>query len=138
MIDDMYDETFPISLDREGAWMIRSLVRPGPPFSGILLDSPAYKYQQHARDLREKVNNTILRFEDEPETATVDINIGRDEAWLLDQGLQIDGERGVGTDLLIQIFRGLWNLDNSYLPRKIVAEPTIPSRNIVQDIIDTS
>ncbi len=111
----MDDELFTITLTRDSAWTIQKAVQPGIPLPDMMKEAPVYIWQQTARELREKVNNTILRFEDEPETDKVEIDIGRDEAWLLDQNLELDGMQGTQTSLLFQVFRGLWKLDNGGL-----------------------
>lgn len=72
--------------------------------------------------LRRKVNDVILRFEDEPETQTVEIDIDEDEAWIIDQAVAYDGNGGSITELLICIFRGLWGLEYN-LPSVLVQEP---------------
>lgn len=129
--------TFPITINRRGAWFIQQTVRPGVPLGDTMVGTPVYLWQQHAHSLREKVNNTILRFEDEPETENVDINITSEEAWLLDQNVPVDGTPNEGADLLLQIFRGLWSLDNPGLPTTIVQEPLQPSKDVIRDILDT-
>jgi hypothetical protein len=56
------------------------------------------------------INTTILRMIDE-ELTTVGIDCTEAEAWLIDASVSFDGPGGVGTDLLIQLFRGFWYLD---------------------------
>ena len=78
--------------------------------------------------LRRKVNDVILRFEDEPETQTVEIDVDEKEAWIIDQAVAYDGTGGHITDLLLRLFRGLWGLEYG-LPPILVPEPTskVPS-----------
>ena len=127
--------TFPITLTRTGAWMIQQTIKPGVPLGDLMSGTPVYLWQQQAHMLREKINNTILRFEDEPETVDVDIEITPEEAWLLDQNLPV--ETNDGANLLLQIFRGLWRLENPDLPTKIVQEPLQLSKDVIKDILDT-
>lgn len=127
--------TFPITLTRTGAWMVQQTIRPGVPLGDQMSGTPVYLWQQQAHLLREKINNTILRFEDEPETADVDIEITPEEAWLLDQNLPVETNDGV--NLLLQIFRGLWGINNPGLPTKIVQEPLGQSKDVIKDILDT-
>ena len=129
---------FPLTLTRTGAWIIQQLVRPGVPLGHMMEGSPVHLWQQYAMQLREKVNNTLLRFEDEPETKQIDIDVTREEAWLLDQNINVDmGMRNDGADILLQLFRGLWTLDNPGLPRTMAIEPEIPSADIIKDLLDT-
>lgn len=132
-------ETFPLVLSRESAWLIQQLVRPGVPLGPDMDGAPVYIWQHWARELREKVNNTILRFEDETETEEVEIDIGREEAWMLDQQLQLDGSVGPGTELIIQIMRGLWVLDHKGLnfPTQLVNGPPEPPQQVIKDMLDT-
>lgn len=109
------DKSFTVSLDRQSAWIIQHAIQPGVPLPDSMKEAPVYTWQQWARELRQKVNNTILRFEDEPDTEDVEIDIGREEAWLLDQNLELDGPKGPSTNLMFQVFRGLWKLENGGL-----------------------
>ena len=129
--------TFPITINRSGAWFIQQTIRPGVPLGDMMMGTPVYLWQQHARLLREKVNNSIIRFEDEPETENVDIDITPEEAWLLDQNVPMDGTAHESADLLLQIFRGLWGLEHPGLPIKMIQEPLQPSKDTVKDLLDT-
>ena len=127
---------FPITLTRRGAWIIQQTIKPGVPLGREMAGSPVYLWQQQAHALREKVNNTILRFEDEPETLDVDIDITAEEAWLLDQNLPI--ETTDGANILLQIFRGLWSIEHPELPTRMVQEPPLGlSKDIVKDMLET-
>lgn len=131
------DSTFTISLSRESAWTIQKAIQPGVPLPDSMKEAPVYTWQQCARGLREKVNNTILRFEDEEEIDEVEVDIGREEAWLLDQNLELDGPKGPSTDLMFQVFRGLWKLDNGGIG--IVTEniPEEPPKELVKDLLES-
>ena len=122
------DETFSLTLDRMAAWVIQKAVQPGIQLPDNMDGIPVYIWQKNARALREKVNNTILRFEDEPETEEVTIDIGRDEAWILDQTIPFD-QTEAGVDILLQVFRGLWRLDKN--------EPEVPTQEQVKDMLDS-
>lgn len=129
------NDTFTINLNRESAWTIQKAVQPGVPLSDVLKDAPVYTWQSCARGLREKVNNTILRFEDEGDIDTVEIDIDRGEAWLLDQNLELDGPKGSSTDLMFQIFRGLWKLDNGGMDIVTGNIPEDPPKEWVADVL---
>jgi hypothetical protein len=100
-------------------------------------EAPVYTWQQCARGLREKVNNSILRFEDEEEIDQVEVDIGRNEAWLLDQNLELDGPKGPSTDLMFQVFRGLWKLDNGGLGITGEDVPEDPPKDLIKDLMDS-
>jgi hypothetical protein len=123
------DPTFPVMVERKGVWMIQQVVHPGMPFpkTDQTMALPAYRWQQYALALRWKVNAAILRFEDEPDTMQIELNLTEAEGWILDQNIQFDGAAGVGALLLIEIFRGMWHLRmeemGSTLPSELVPEP---------------
>lgn len=100
---------FPLHLNPETAWMIRGAILPG-----IGVDWPKDSIPAHAdgvaRTIRRKANNAILRMIDE-RIKDVEVDCTEDEAWLLDGSIPFDGRGGSGTDLLLQIMRGLWYLD---------------------------
>ena len=123
------DSTFPVTVDRKGVWMIQQVVHPGMPFpkTDQTMSMPAYRWQQYALALRWKVNACILRFEDEPDTMQIELNLTEAEGWILDQNIQFDGAAGVGALLLIEIFRGMWHIRmaemGSPLAHELVPEP---------------
>lgn len=123
------DQTFPIMVDRKVVWVLQQVVHPGMPFpkTDQTMAMPAYRWQQYALAMRWKVNAAILRFEDEPDTKEIELNITEAEGWILDQNVQFDGPAGAGSLLLIQIFRGMWHLRmdemGSPLPHELVPEP---------------
>ena len=119
-------EKFDVVLSRDTAWMLQIAVRPGPKLPGGTISDAALEYQKIGFTLRSKVNHAILRFEDEPETKTVDMTITEDEGWLIDQTVPFDGKGGAGTDLLLQTFRGFWKVEYQ-LPSDLVSEPSTPS-----------
>ncbi len=131
------DNTFTINLNRESAWTIQQAIQPGVPLPDSMKEAPVYVWQTWARGLREKVNNSILRFEDEEEIDEVEVDIGREEAWLLDQNLELDGPKGPSTDLMFQVFRGLWKLDNGGLDVTEEDVPEDPPKELVKDLIDS-
>ena len=131
------DDTFTISLNRESAWTIQKAVQPGIPLPDSMKEAPVYTWQTWARELREKVNNSILRFEDEEETEKVEIDIGREEAWLLDQNLELDGMQGASTGLLFQVFRGLWRLDNGDFDVITRGIPEDPPKELIKDLLES-
>ncbi len=123
------DPTFPVMVDRKGVWMIQQVAHPGMPFptTDQTMSMPAYRWQQYALALRWKVNAAILRFEDEPDTMQIELNLTEAEGWILDQNIQFDGAAGVGALLLIEIFRGMWSLRmdemGMSLPHQLIPEP---------------
>lgn len=129
------DDTFTINLNRDSAWIIQKAVQPGVPLPDSIKEAPVYVWQSWARTLREKVNNSILRFEDEEETDEVEVDIGREEAWLLDQNLELDGPKGPSTDLMFQVFRGLWRLDNGGFDVTVEDIPEDPPKAWVADAL---
>ena len=131
------DNTFTINLTRESAWTIQQAIQPGVPLPDSMKEAPVYTWQQCARGLREKVNNTILRFEDEEGIDEVEVDIGREEAWLLDQNLELDGPKGTSTNLMFQVFRGLWKLDNGGLGITEEVVPEDPPKDLIKDLIDS-
>ena len=132
----MTKETFPLTIDRTAAWLVQKAVQPSITLPEEMDGTPVYVWQKNARALREKINNTILRFEDEPETDEVIIEIARDEAWILDQVLPFD-QSDTHVDILLQVFRGLWHLDNNILPMTIVNEPEVPTQQQVKEMLDS-
>lgn len=102
-------DTFVLTLTPDAAWYIRGVIRPGMEIEWPM-DAPQAKMDVTIRDLRRKINTTILRMIDE-ELKTVGIDCTEAEAWLIDANVSFDGPGGVGTDLLIQLFRGFWYLD---------------------------
>jgi hypothetical protein len=102
-------DTFVLTLTGDAAWYIRGVVRPGMDIDWPT-EAPQAKIDAVMRGLRQKINTTILRQIDEDLT-TVGIDCTEAEAWLIDASVSFDGLGGVGTDLLIQLFRGFWYLD---------------------------
>ncbi len=102
-------DTFVLTLSPDSAWHIRGVLRPGLELDWGH-DTPQAKLDAVMRGLREKVNTIILRMIDE-KLPTVGIDCTKDEAWLIDASVSFDGTGGVATELLIQLFRGLWYLD---------------------------
>lgn len=102
-------DTFVLTLTPDAAWYIRGVIRPGVEIEWPT-EMPQAKLDVIMRELRQKVNTTILRMIDE-DLKTVGIDCTEAEAWLIDASVSFDGPGGVGTDLLIQLFRGFWYLD---------------------------
>lgn len=95
-------DEFDIALVPRTAWALRKNLTPGG------FDLPG---RERLVCLREKINDAILRFVDEGDALeSVDISVTEYEAWIIDQVIEFDGIGGPGTDLLIQVFRGLWGL----------------------------
>ncbi len=123
------DPTFQVMVDRKTVWAIQQVVHPGMPFpkTDQTMAMPAYRWQQYALAMRWKVNAAILRFEDEEDTQQIELNLTEAEGWILDQNIQFDGLAGIGSLLLIAIFRGMWHLRmdemGSTLPHELVPEP---------------
>lgn len=114
-------QTFTISLSHDMAWVLRNKILPGPRIEG----APAFAFSQAddlIRDLRVKVNSAILRFRDEPDLGEVKLPLTEDEGWLIDQAIYFDGLTGPGTQLLLQVFRGLWGIEYN-LPENLVEDP---------------
>jgi hypothetical protein len=114
---------FPLRLNPNTAWVIRGTVRPG-----INVDWPADSIPEQAdvcaRVLRRKTNNAILRMIDE-EISDVEIDCTENEAWLLDSVIPFDGPEGPGTDIILQLMRGLWFLD--------IGQHLSPGHDLVED-----
>ena len=127
--------TFPVTLTRKSAWNLQQAITPGVPLGTNMVGTPVHLWQACAHGLRQKVNNTILRFEDEPETETVEIEITSEEGWLLDQNVPVGGDGGA--DILIQVFRGLWGLEHPSIPNRLVPEPPLPPKDLIRDLLDT-
>lgn len=131
------DPTFSIVIDRKLAWIMQQVIRPGMPFekNDHTQDMPVLRWQKYALALRWKVNGAILRFEDEEDTKEIEMDLTEAEGWILDQNVPFDGDAGMGALLLIQIFRGMWNLRmeemGSTLPAKLVPHggpvPEVPN-----------
>ena len=102
-------DTFVLNLTPDAAWYIRGVIRPGMEIDWPG-DMPQAKMDAVMRGLRQKVNTTILRMIDE-NLETVSIDCTEAEAWLIDASVNFDGPGGLGTNLLIQLFRGFWYLD---------------------------
>ena len=117
----MSDDKFTIKVNGEMAWLIREVVRPGMPVTNA--PANAQEWQRWALELRQKVNDAILRFTDEEGLEWVELNIGEEEAWIIDAVLGYSGTGGAGTVLLTQLFRGLWGLEYA-LPAKLIPEPS--------------
>ena len=113
-------EQFPIQVDDGMAWLLREQLRPGMAVSNA--PDNAQEWQRWVFELRQKVNDTILRFLDEPDLNVLPIHIGEQEAWIIDAVVPYDGTGGSGTEILIQLFRGLWGLEFG-LPTELVPEP---------------
>ena len=109
--------TFTLSLTRMSAWAIQQAVKP-------LATTATVEQRRDMLHLRRKINDAILRFEDEPETLTVEIDVYEKEAWIIDQAVAYDGTGGHICDLLLQLFRGLWSLEYG-LPATLVPEPKL-------------
>ena len=123
------DPTFVVVVDRKLAWAIQQSVHPGMPFlkTDQTMAIPAFRWQQYAFAMRWKVNAAILRFEDEPDTVQIELNLTEAEGWILDQSIPFDGDAGMGGLLLVQVFRGMWHLRMDEmglrLPAHMVPEP---------------
>ena len=102
-------DTFILTLTPDTAWLLRGMIRPGMEIDWPM-EAPQAKLDAIMRDLRRKINTTILRMIDE-ELTEVGIDCTEAEAWLIDGSVSFDGPGGLGTDLLIQLFRGFWYLD---------------------------
>jgi len=114
----MTEATFPVKLTERMAWLIRNKVVPGPYFrheSTAIADTTRRAHDMIS-GLRRKINAAILRFVDEPDLEQADVSLTEDEGWMLDQIVSPDGQAGEATDLLIQVFRGLWALDYGLSP----------------------
>ena len=102
--------TFPIVLTRDSAWMLATLITPGPIMDG-LGDGMTRSLLTLGRELRHKINRALLNLYDEEDTETVEVRFDENEAWLLDQAVRFDGPEGAGTSILIQLYRGLVGLE---------------------------
>jgi hypothetical protein len=109
---------FPLILDEGMAWLLREHLRPG-----IWVEGLSRELYARVLGIREKINNVILRLLDEPDLMSVEISIGEPEAWIIDGAIAYDGTGGSGTEILLQLFRGLWALEYN-LPVNLVSEPT--------------
>ena len=111
-------DSFPLHIDEEMAWLLREQLRPG-----ILTEETISKELHHwVSAIRQKVNAILLRFLDESDLNSAPIYIGEKEAWIIDSVISYDGTGGSGTEILIQLFRGLWGLEFG-LPTELVPEP---------------
>ena len=112
-------DIFPLNLDEEMAWILRENLRPG-----ILTEETLSKELHYwVSAIRQKVNAILLRFLDESDLNAAPIYIGEKEAWIIDSVISYNGTGGSGTEILIQLFRGLWGLEFG-LPTELVPEPT--------------
>ena len=115
----MTERTFPLKLSHDAAWFLRNRITPGPHLNITGFPTSA---QEMLQDFRKKINSAILRFKDEEGLEEVEIDVGEDEAWLLDQALPFDGLDGICTQLLTQVFRGLWGLEHG-IPGQLADDP---------------
>lgn len=102
--------TFPIVLTNESAWLLATLITPGPLMEGVA-DKVTRALLTLGKELRQKINRAVLAFYDEKERETYEIRFNEIEAWLLDQAVRFDGPDGVGTSILIQLYRGLVGME---------------------------
>lgn len=118
---DFIEETLniPIEINANLAWFIREQLRPGP---SVEKGHPASEGREKIYNLRLKVDAAILRFIDEDDLKVVEIRITPDEAWMIDHTVNFDGPDGIGTQLLIKLFRGLWAHEMG-IPLDIVEDP---------------
>ena len=108
-----------ITLTKNLAWFLREQIQPGP---NLDMGGPAQKLSELGQNLRGKINRALLRFTDEEELEEVELDLEENEAWIIDNVIKYDGEGNPGTELLVQLFRGMWG--NEYgLPPKIVEDP---------------
>ena len=129
------EDTFTLVLTRDIAWILQQSIHPDMPLGAHGMGHPAGQWQETALDLRRKVNNALLRFEDEPETPVVEIGVDEGAAWIIDRNVPFDGKGGAGTDVLLQCFRGLWQLDFQGLPDHFIAEQPVPSQEEVNRLL---
>lgn len=123
--DDKEEETFVITLYPQTAWAIRKRIIPGPlPFPG----------RDFSVSLRTKINDVILRFEDEADIDKIDVDITEKEGWAIDSIIEYDGKGGAGTDLLIQIYRGFWSLRTG-LPQEMRPEKDVSAKQIMEELL---
>ena len=123
---DAESPTFPVKLTYEAAWVLRSQVRPGICPPNILPDA-ALLMDKEVRNFRHKVDDVILRFNDEEdvfEKGEIEVDLTENEGWIIDASIKYDGPTGWGTDLLTQVFRGFWSLRTG-LPATLVEEPQL-------------
>lgn len=117
------DKTFPLKLTHEQAWLIQAAVKPNAAPKG--LPDAIQLFRKLSIPLREQVNDALLRFETEADLETVTIDCEMQHAWLMDSVFNYDGNGGSATDLLLQLFRGMWAL-GYHLPTGVVPEVPNP------------
>lgn len=105
--------TFPVVLTNESAWMLATLITPGPLMEGVV-DKVTRSLLTLGRELRQKINRAVLAFYDEKDRDTYEIRFTEVEAWLLDQAVRFDGPDGAGTSILIQLYRGLVGMEMGF------------------------
>ena len=105
-----------LRLDERDLWALQQLVKP------LLREGQGHNYTlltvtldsgelPVALRLREKVNGGILRYVDEvPRPEYVDVPVSVEELWLIDALLDVNMYGGA-KDLLLQVFRLLWEVE---------------------------